>query len=74
MRTIVAREFGLFAKRVKDPFLWFQFVDFALIYGIHIQSYCHLVVSTMAIFSFGAMFRKAMLPVLNGVALDLNRS
>jgi len=34
---------------------FFQLVDFALLYGIHNQGYCHLVVATMAILSFGAM-------------------
>ena len=57
VRTATARKFGLSAKRVKEPFLWFQLVDFALLYGNHNQGYCHLVVSTMAILSFGAMCR-----------------
>jgi hypothetical protein len=56
-RAATARKFGLSAKRVKDSFLWFQLVDFAILYGIHNQGYCHLVVSTMAILSFGAMRR-----------------
>ena len=56
-RTVAARKFGLLAKRVKDPFLWFQFVDFDLLYGNQNQGYCHLVVLTMAILSFGAMCR-----------------
>jgi len=45
----------LSAKRVKEPFLWFQLVDFALLYGNKNQGSCHLVVATMAILSFGAM-------------------
>ena len=49
-RTRFARKFDLSGKRVKDPFLWFQLVDFALLYGIHNQGYFHLVVSTAAIF------------------------
>jgi len=57
MRTTTARKFGLSAKRVKDPFLWFQLVDFAILYAIYNQGYCHLVVSTMAILSSGAMCR-----------------
>jgi len=57
MMTTFAMKFVFFAKRVKDPFLWFQLVDFALLYGIYNQGYCHLVVSTMAFFSFGAMCR-----------------
>ena len=57
VRTAAARKFGLSAKRVKEPFLWFQLVDFALLYGNQNQGYCHLVVSTMAILSFGAMCR-----------------
>jgi hypothetical protein len=57
VRTATARKFGLSPKRVKEPFLWFQLVDFALLYGIHNQGYCHLVVATMAILSFGAMCR-----------------
>jgi integrase len=32
-------------------------VDFTLLYGVHSQGYCHLVVATMAIISFGAMCR-----------------
>jgi hypothetical protein len=56
-RTGAARKFGLSAKRVKEHFLWSQLVDFASLYGNQNQGYCHLVVSTMAIFSFGAMCR-----------------
>jgi len=33
----------------------FQLFDFALLYGVYYQEYCHIVVSTMAILSFGAM-------------------
>ena len=33
VRTAAARKLGRSAKRVKDPFLWFQLVDFALLYG-----------------------------------------
>ena len=50
LRTTTARKFGISAKHAKDPFLWFQLVDFALLYGIHNQGYCHLVVSTMTFF------------------------
>jgi hypothetical protein len=58
VRTSATRKFGLSAKRVKKkPFLWLQLVDFALLYGNQNQGYCHLVVSTMAILSFGAMCR-----------------
>jgi hypothetical protein len=57
VRTAAARKFGLSAKRVKEPFLWSQLVDFGLLYGNQNQGYCHLVVSTMAILSFGAMCR-----------------
>ena len=58
VRTVAARKFGLSAKRVKEPFLWFQLANFALlIYGNQNQGYCHLVVSTMAILSFGDMCR-----------------
>ncbi len=32
-------------------------VDFALLYGVNNQEYCHLVVATMTIISFGAMRR-----------------
>jgi hypothetical protein len=51
------RKFGLSPKRVKEPFLWTQFIDFALLYGIHNQGYSHLVVTAIAILSFGAMCR-----------------
>ncbi len=57
VRTVAARKFGLSAKRVKEPFLWFQLVDFALLYGNQNQGYGHLVVSTMGILSFGVMCR-----------------
>jgi hypothetical protein len=57
VRTATTRKFGLSAKRVKEPFLWAQLVDFAILYAIHSQGYCHLVVSTMTILSFGAMCR-----------------
>ena len=56
-RTASARKFCLSAKRVKEPFLWFLFVDFALLYGNQNQGYCHLVVAIKAILSFGAMCR-----------------
>jgi hypothetical protein len=55
VRTPAARKFGLSAKRVKEPFLWSQLVDFASLYGNQTQGYCHLVVSTMPIISFGDM-------------------
>jgi len=55
--TAAARKFGLSPKRVKKPFLWFQLVNFALLYGIHNQGYSPLVVATMALLSFGDMCR-----------------
>ncbi len=55
--TAAARKFGLSPKRVNEPFMWLDLVDFALLYGVHSQGYCHLVVATMAILSFGAMCR-----------------
>ena len=57
VRTAAARKFGLSPKRVKEPFLWSDLVDFALLYGVQSQGYCHLVVASMAILSFGAMCR-----------------
>ena len=57
VRTTTARTFGSSAIRVKNLFLWFQLGDFAIIYSIHTQGYCHLVVSTMAILSFETMCR-----------------
>ena len=57
VRTTAARKFGLSAKRIKEHFLWFQLVDFAALYGNQNQGYCHLVVATMAILSFGALCR-----------------
>jgi len=57
VRIAAARKFGLSPKRVKEPFIWRDLVDFALLYGVHSQGYCHLVVATMAILSFGAMCR-----------------
>ena len=51
VRTAAAREFGLSPKRVKEPFLWSNLVDFALLYGVHSQGYCHLVEASMAILS-----------------------
>ncbi len=57
VRTAAARKFGLAPKRVKEPFMWTDLVDFALLCGIKSQGYCHLVVATMAILSFGAMCR-----------------
>ncbi len=57
VRTSAAKKFGLAPKRVKEPFMWTDLVDFALLYGINSQGYCHLVVATMSILSFGAMCR-----------------
>jgi len=54
VRKTTVTKIDLFAKRVKDPFLWFHLVDFTIIYGIHNQGYFHLVVSTIdGIFFFG---------------------
>ena len=50
VRTTTARKFGLSANHVKDPFPWSQLVDFALLYGIHNQGYCLLVVCSMDFF------------------------
>jgi hypothetical protein len=47
VKTAAARKFGLSAKKVKEPFLWFQLVDFAVLYDIHNQGYCHLIISTI---------------------------
>ena len=57
VRTAAARKFGLSPKTVKEPFMWADLVNFAILYGIKSQGYCHLVVATMAILSFGAMCR-----------------
>ncbi len=57
VRTSAARKNGLSVKRVKEPFIWFHLADFALLYGNLNQGCYHLVVSTMAILSFGAMCR-----------------
>ena len=57
VRTAAARKFDLTAKRAKKHFIWSQLVDFASLYGNQNQGYCHLVVSTMAILSFGAICR-----------------
>jgi hypothetical protein len=47
----------LSAKRVKEPFLWFQLVHFDLLYDIYNQRKCHRVVATMKIVFFGVMCR-----------------
>ncbi len=53
VRIAAARKFDFSTKRVKESFLWFQLVDFALLYGIQNQGhYCHLVIATMDILSF----------------------
>jgi len=49
VRTTAVRKFNLSAKRAKEPFLWFQLVHFALLYGNQNQGYWHLVVATMDI-------------------------
>ena len=75
VRTAAARKFGLSPKRIKEPFLWAQLVDFALLYGMHKQGYCHLVVATMAILSFGDMCRYILGKyVLIGEILILHRT
>ncbi len=51
LRKAAARKFGLSPKQAKEPFMWMDLVDFALLYGVHSQGYCHLVVATMAIIS-----------------------
>ncbi len=66
VRTAAARKFGLSLKRIKEPFMWTDLVDFALLYGINSQGYCHLVVATMAILSFGAMCVSTMSANLSG--------
>ena len=67
VRTEAAKRFGLLPKRVKVPFLRFQLVDFALLYGIHNQGYCRLVIATMAILSVGAMCRYSDVSLLKWV-------
>ncbi len=57
VRTASARKVWLSAKRVKEPFIWLDLVDFALLYGVHEQGYSHLVVASMANLSFGAICR-----------------
>ena len=57
VRTAAARKFGLSAKIVKEPFLWSRLVYFAVLYGNQNQGYCHIVITTMDILSFGAMCR-----------------
>ena len=57
VRNAAVRKFGLSAKRLKEPFLWSQLVDFPALYDSQNQGYYHLVVATMAILSFGAICR-----------------
>ncbi len=70
VRTVAARKSRLSRKRVKEPFLWTQLIGFALLYGIHKQEYCHLVVATIAIVSFGAMCRFSDVSRLNWGNID----
>ena len=74
VRTAAARKFRLSLKRVKEPFLWFQLVNFALLYGIRNQEYGHLVVATMAILSFGAMCRYSDVSQLKWKMFILSRT
>ena len=37
--------------------MWSDLVDSTLLYGVHSQGYCHLVVASMDILSFGTMCR-----------------
>jgi hypothetical protein len=75
VKTAVARMFGISAKRVKEPFLCFQVVDFAALYGNQNQGYYYLVVATMAILLFGAMCRYSDVSRLEwkNIILNLNR-
>jgi hypothetical protein len=58
VRTAATRKFGLSPKTCKGAFYVADLVNFAILYGIKSQGYCHLVVATiMAILSFGAMCR-----------------
>jgi hypothetical protein len=41
VRTAAARKFGLSPKRVKEPSLWFQLVDFALLSGLFVCRFVH---------------------------------
>jgi hypothetical protein len=66
VRTAAARKFSLSALRVKESFLWFQLVDYVLLYGNQNQGYGHVVVSTMAIISFGTMCRFSDVSQLKG--------
>jgi hypothetical protein len=49
VRAEAARKNVLSPKLFKEPFLWFQLADFALLYCIHNQGYCHIAVPTKAI-------------------------
>ncbi len=51
------RKFGLNPKNGKEPFEWENVVLFAEAYEVRHQGYCHLVVASMAVITFGAMYR-----------------
>jgi len=50
-------EIWVVGEKSQRSIIWLSFLDFTILYGIHNQGYCHLVVSAMAILPFGAMCR-----------------
>jgi len=58
VRQAAARKFGLTPEGRKEPFQWAQVVAFAQAYGgVQHQGYCHMVVASMTVIIFGAMYR-----------------
>jgi integrase len=57
VRAAFARRLGTAPKRRKAPFLWADVMRFATAYLSGSPAYCHLVVVTCCIISFGGMCR-----------------
>ena len=49
VRTATAINVGCLLRESKNPFLCFQLVDFALLYGFHSQGFCHIALATITI-------------------------
>ena len=72
VRAAFARRLGTAPRRRKAPFLWVDVMRFATAYLSGSPAYCHLVVVTCCIISFGGMCRFGELVATRPVDLSFS--
>ncbi len=71
-RVALARRLGTTPRRRKAPFLWADVLRFVVAYLSGSPAYCHLVVVTCCIISFGGMYRFGELVATRPVDLSFS--